>query len=304
MSVGVVAMWLVWKYVDIRETKTAILATDGLWLTGALLIFWLAIGARILRWRSLLVNLADISKSQVADALIVGYAMNYLLPARLGEPFRAEYTQRRFGIDRIAVFGSIVTERLLDGLLSVFILTCGLVLASNAQLYNDLSQFHFVAGVGLLVFACVAVVLIIARSVPFAQSQGSEWLARLLSRFMKGASALDRRGLVAVASWTMLVWMLELTAFWALLASLGTIVTLYQLLILLGVGALSTLVPTAPGYIGSLQLAFAAVMTVFALPSAIGVAAATLVQAVFYGSLIIAATLIAARGWLRNVRGY
>jgi uncharacterized protein (TIRG00374 family) len=303
MLVGLIAFWLVWEYVDLRETKAAILATHGLWLAGALLIYWLGICARILRWRCLLLNLAHVSRSQVADALIVGYAMNCLLPARLGEPFRAEYTQRRFGIDRIAVFGSIVTERLLDGLFLVLILMFGLALASNAQISNDLTRFHLVAGVGLLIFAVVAAFLIIARNVPFVHLSRPKRFTRLLSRFMKGAAALSRRGLVAVISWTMLVWMLELTAVWVLMAGLGTIVTFYQMLVLMGAGALSTLVPTAPAYLGSLQLVFAAVMTVFALPSAVGVAAATLVQAVFYGSLIIAAAIIVAPRWLRNLRG-
>jgi uncharacterized membrane protein YbhN (UPF0104 family) len=179
----------------------------------------------------------------------------------------------------------------------------GLALASNAQVSNDLTRFHLVAGVGLLIFAFVAAFLIIARNIPIVHLSRPKRLTRLFSRFMKGAAALSRRGLVAVISWTMLVWMLELTAVWVLMVSLGTIVTFYQMLVLMGAGALSTLVPTAPAYMGSLQLVFAAVMTVFALPSAVGVAAATLVQAVFYGSLIIAAAIIVAPRWLRNLRG-
>jgi uncharacterized protein (TIRG00374 family) len=301
--VGLIALWLVSQFVDLGETKAAILATRSSWLVGAVLIYWLGICVRIVRWRYLLVSLADISSPQVADALIVGYAMNCLLPARLGEPFRAEYTQRRFGIDRVAVFGSIVTERVLDGLLLVLILVFGLALASNAQISGDLTHFHLVAYVGFLLFAFAAAVLVAVRKIPFVHLSGRpKRLTQLLSRFMKGAAGLSRRNLGNAASLTVFVWMLELTAIWVLLAGLGTAVTFYQMLVLVGAGALSTLVPTAPGYVGSLQLVFAAVMTVFALPPAVGVAAATLVQAVFYGSLIIAAALIVVLRWLRRLR--
>lgn len=303
LLIGIAAMWLVFQTVDVREAWKAVVAVHGPWLAVGLTIFWLGICARILRWRCLLVNLADIKALQVADALIVGYAMNYLLPARLGEPFRAVYTRKRYGIDTIAVFGSIVIERLLDGLIAVLILLCGLVVASNAQASSDFTQFYVVAGVGFAVFVGVVAVLILLRRVNIASFKGPQWLSRTFGRFMYGFAALGRRDLAAVIIWTMLVWLLEISALWALLASLGMKMAFYQLLILIGVGALSTLVPTAPGYVGSLQLAFAAVMIAISLSPSIGVAAATLVQAAFYGSLIVVAMLIIALRWLRAHEG-
>jgi uncharacterized protein (TIRG00374 family) len=293
-------MWLVIQTVDVREAGRAVVAAHGPWLAGGLTIFWLGICARILRWRCLLVNLANIKTLQVADALIVGYAMNYVLPARLGEPFRAGYTQKRYGIDTIAVFGSIIIERLLDGLIAVLILMLGLAIASTAHASSDFTQFYIVAGVGLAVFVGVAAVLILFRSVNIARFKGPKWLSRILGRFMVGVAALGKRDLAAVIIWTMLVWLLEISALWALFASLGMKIAFYQLLILIGVGALSTLIPTAPGYVGSLQLAFAAVMIAFAHSPSMGVAAATLVQAAFYSSLIIVAVLIVASRWLRT----
>ena len=66
-----------------------------------------------------------------------------------------------------------------------------------------------------------------------------------------------------------------------------------------GAGSLSVLALTAPGYIGSLQLVFGLVLAAFALPAEAGVAGATLVQIVFYGSLVFAAAVIAATRWIR-----
>ena len=285
--IGFFAFWLVWEFVDLGETRAVVLSTDSVWLVVAFFVYWLSMFARIVRWHRLLAGLSNIGGLQVADALLVGYAMNCLLPARLGEPFRAEYTQRRFGIDRIAVFGSIVTERLLDGLLLVLILMSGLALVSSSPAPGDLAHFELVASVGLAIFAFVAIFLVVVRKAPLLILDRPGRLNQILRRFMNGAAGLGRQDLVSVVFWTILVWMLELIAIWVLLVALGTVVAFHQMLVLVGAGALSTIVPTAPGYLGTLQLVFAAVMTLFALPPAAGVAAATLVQVVFYGSLII-----------------
>jgi uncharacterized membrane protein YbhN (UPF0104 family) len=246
-------------------------------------------------------HLGNIRMGQVAEALVVGYAMNYVLPARLGEPFRADYTQRRFGLDRFAVFGSILTERVLDGLLTVFLLIAGLVSVSLGSRMDALSSFGSAASIALLIFVGIALVLIGARRWPEAVLRGPAWFAGPLRRLMFGATRLSSQSLVTAIAWTALVWLLESLALWALLRSLSVLVTPAELLVLLGGSAVSALAITAPANIGSLQLVFALILAAFALSAASGVAAATLVQAVLYGSLVLVAAGIWVSRWLRSV---
>ena len=53
--------------------------------------------------------------------LAIGYFANSMLPARLGDVARAYLAGRAFGISRLAVLGTIVVERLADGLFILFV---------------------------------------------------------------------------------------------------------------------------------------------------------------------------------------
>ena len=301
ISIGIACLWVVWRYFDVHEASSALFAADPRWLIGSLLIFWFSVAIRILRWRRMLAHVGSIRIRQVAEALIIGYAMNYLLPARLGEPFRAEYTQRRFNLDRFVVFGSIVTERLLDGLFTVFVLIAGLAYLSLGPNAATLSPFVSAAGIGLLVFVCIAAGLFAARHWPEEKLTGPEWIVGPLRRLLFGATMLNTRSLQVTIAWTGMIWLLEPLALWAILRSLDVQLTPAELLVLLGSGALSTLALTAPAHIGSLQLVFAIVLSAFALPAAAGVAAATLVQVILYGSLMLVAAAIMVSRYFHSV---
>jgi uncharacterized membrane protein YbhN (UPF0104 family) len=299
IAVGGVCLWLVWLFMDVQLAVSTLFAANSRWLLLALLIFWISVTFRVLRWRRLLHHICDLGVFRVAESLVVGYAMNYLLPARLGEPFRAAYTRRRFGVDGFAVFGSIVTERLLDGLATVLILVMGLALASLGQTAADLSALKSLAVISLVFFGVVSAILVAFRRIPPERIIGPQWFVGPLKRTAEGAARQSAASLSVAVGWTALIWLLESLALWAVLASIDIRLTIAQVLIVLSAGSLSVLALTAPGYIGSLQLVFGLVLAAFALPAAAGVAGATLVQAVFYGSLVLAAAVITATRWSR-----
>jgi uncharacterized membrane protein YbhN (UPF0104 family) len=61
---------------------------------------------------------------------------------------------------------------------------------------------------------------------------------------------------------------------------------------LLGLASLSTLVPTAPGYIGTYQLVFGHVFGIFGYSEAIGFIAAIAVQIFCFGTVTILGGLV------------
>jgi uncharacterized protein (TIRG00374 family) len=298
LLVGAVCIWVVLRWVELDDVGAVLAAADAGWLALGLIAFWMGIAIRVVRWRRLLRHVSSIRLRETAEALIVGYAMNYLLPARLGEPFRAEYAQRRFQIDRFTAFGSIVTERVIDGLTVVLFLLVGLILVSIWPAGANLSIFHYVAAVGLFLFGGMAAALYAMRGIHAERIPGPLWLGQALRRFLDGAAAPTSRDLVSLVLYSGLIWALESLALWSILRSLGLSIAVDQLLVVVGSTSLSALVPTAPGYVGSFQLVFAMVLSVFSLPTAVGVAAATLVQALFYLSLVAVAFLILIPRWL------
>ena len=69
-------------------------------------------------------------------SLLVGYGVNTLLPARLGELFRAEFFKRSYGVTRSVGLASVALERLLDGVIVVACLAAGLWLAGGGCLHQ------------------------------------------------------------------------------------------------------------------------------------------------------------------------
>ena len=56
---------------------------------------------------------------------MTGFAANYILPGRVGELFRADYARRVFNMSRFTALGTIVVERVCDGVVLVCALWIG-----------------------------------------------------------------------------------------------------------------------------------------------------------------------------------
>ena len=77
---------------------------------------------RTVRWRTILAGSAVGSLFELFGVLMVGFATNNLLPARLGELARAYLLRRRTGLRKTFVLASIFLERVFDGLALVAII--------------------------------------------------------------------------------------------------------------------------------------------------------------------------------------
>ena len=91
--------------------------------------------------------------------------------------------------------------------------------------------------------------------------------------------------IVAVCS--IAVWSFEALALAAIVRSFDVSLILPETLMLLSLASLSTLVPTAPGYVGTYQLVFGHVFQIFGYPNTIGVIAATAVQVFCFGTVTV-----------------
>jgi uncharacterized protein (TIRG00374 family) len=114
IGLGLGMLWVVFRITDLADVREAIKGLRWPLVMMAVALYWIGMGLRVLRWHSLLRELVTVRRAAVAELLLCGYAMNNLLPARLGEIFRADLAKRRLGLSRTVILGSIVVERVLD----------------------------------------------------------------------------------------------------------------------------------------------------------------------------------------------
>jgi uncharacterized protein (TIRG00374 family) len=261
-----------------KDAIGASLATaNPIWIGAAMLVYAADLSLRAWRWQIILRPVAALPYPDVARALLVGYGLNAILPLRLGELFRAEFLKTSVGLDRVWALTSIVVERLFDGLTVIACLAVGLLLGAATRqnagiLINVLVTGSAIIGLILVLGLCFAGPVMSRVLVRFPR------LSAQVAVVQRGFEVLRTRRTAKVAALTLLIYLPDALALWFVVKGVGLGLGFADTLVLLGVASLSTIVPSGPAFIGTLQFAYALVIEYAGAPAAIGVAAATLVQ--------------------------
>jgi glycosyltransferase 2 family protein len=278
--IGAFFLWLSLHQSNV-ETLGAVLSKINVgWVLISLSFYIIELFARVARWRILL-DIKTLSFKSVGIALLVGYSANNLLPARLGELFRADFAGRRYHLSRSTVAGSIFVERVLDGLIVVLCLTLGRLFVSEQKVLSSLTTSSAV----LFVSIFIALWFMGRESSPSWFSRRFPSIAKRIQSFRKGLSLMRGVGLIKVVRLSLMIWLLEGILFWAILKAVNVSLGWQQMLTVVGVVSLSSLIPSAPGFVGTYQYAFAFSVGLFGYEATLGIAAATATQIFLLGSV-------------------
>ena len=275
--------------VQLGAVAAALAGANPLWVAAAMLIYAANLTIRAWRWQVILCPVAAIPYSIVARALLVGYGLNAVMPARLGELFRAEFFKNTFGLSRVWGLTSIVIERLFDGITVICCLGAGLLFAAAAK-----------PNAGLLIDVLVTGSALFGAGLLAAFYLSGATMSRIVGRFpgLSAQMAMVQQGFEILRSWrtleviaiTLVIYVPDALSLWFLVKAVGLTLGFSDTLVLLGAASLSTLVPSGPAFLGTLQLAYALAVEFAGGARAVGIAAATLAQL----CLLLPLALIAA----------
>jgi uncharacterized protein (TIRG00374 family) len=252
------------RNVDLGKAADAIGRSAPAWLIVALVIVLIDLSLRALRWHLLLRNVEDATVSPpyrlAFGYLTLGFAANFVLPARLGDIARAVLAADTFKAPRLSIFGTILIERVSDGLtfLGLAILS-SLVVASASELRN-LTVYAVVLAIGGMIAAIVGW-LAITRTV-LASTRVATAILGILRRLSAGAGAF--RHASSAGAYLLLTATVATTATlvaWAVLQAVGVNLSPIQTVLFLSGIALSLAIPAAPGAIGTYEFVGVAIIT-------------------------------------------
>ena len=112
VAIGGMLLWLALRDQSAEDVLAVWAGSDGSWLLLGAAIYGTSLIVRVARWSCLLAVVVPARALAVGEVLLVGNAINNVLPARLGELFRADYGKRRLGSTRSALLATIVVEAL------------------------------------------------------------------------------------------------------------------------------------------------------------------------------------------------
>src|SRR5574344_1569630 len=127
----------------------------NMWLIVPLYILTLYI--RGIRWKALLLNDKKYTSLNLAEVFTAGSMLNSFLPARAGDLYRAYYLGSVKGESKMKIFGSVILERILDGVSMFFILLAAVIVYCKTPW---ILNFTYIIGV-LFVGSLIAFYLIV-----------------------------------------------------------------------------------------------------------------------------------------------
>jgi uncharacterized protein (TIRG00374 family) len=278
IAISAVCVWWAMREVRPAEVWAALVRADYRGFVGVMLLTLAAFWIRAFRWRWLLSTTRPVGLGSLFSATMIGFMANNLLPLRLGEFVRAWALARRESFSKTTVFATVVVERVVDmiTLLGIFGITLLLHPISASTEAGRLTN----AGARVLVAACVGLTLflVVMERMPGPLRAAVRWIsARLPERLgSRGTAAFDHflEGLGLFRDLARLLWVLVLSfvmfgafalalqvSMWAL--HIG--VPWYGGMLMLVITAIGIMVPAAPGYIGTMNLACVAGLALYYL---------------------------------------
>ncbi len=265
LAVSAVFLFLAFRKTDFGELFHHLARANYLYLIPASLLTVAALWVRAVRWGLLLHPLKSIDANTLFSATSIGFMCNNVLPMRLGEFIRAFVIRRSTGVRATAAFATIVVERLFDlfAMIGVF----GVLL-----LFAPFENRQFKLGALL---ACVGGLGVLGGLVLYhLRPQSTEIL---VGRFLPGkvrtkvlgwlrsfGSGLeifrDVRRLLGVGALTVLMWFMITVVIKICFASArleegGATLPATSSLVVLVVIAIGVMVPSGPGFVGTMQAA-------------------------------------------------
>jgi uncharacterized membrane protein YbhN (UPF0104 family) len=219
-------------------------------LVGAVAIYALATLVRGERWWWLMRRGgAQPSRADAYALTAVGYMGNNVLPARGGDAIRVYLQAPRAQTTYREVIGTLLAERLLDTvvLLTLFVvLAYGVLSGIDAP---DATRLALIAGaVGAIALGAFVVVRLASDHPLIRRVLGFVGPMTLAIRELRGSYGLAMLALTAV------IWALEAATYLATSGSVGLHMSPLEALYVVAVSSVFVLIPSGPGYIGTLDV--------------------------------------------------
>jgi len=252
---------------------------------------------RVWRWQALLAPVrSDVPFRPLFSAVILGYLVSWVIPGRLGELVRPALVSGRERIPLAPVLGTVVADRVLDGITILVLFAVGLwmtPLQGQAAQYVDTIRVASLAMVAGLVVV-LAVMLAASGARPALQAWVEKrgkilrWIGRVVLAFSRGTEALRRpRLLLPVVLNSLLVWLVISAGLWIGVWSCGARIPFGGMLIMMPIIAAGVALPT-PGGAGGFHAAITfGLSELFAVDPTVAVGAGILVHAIVFIPIIL-----------------
>lgn len=282
----------------VAHLKQANLALYG----AALLLYYLTFPVRALRWRKLLRNvgfLADEgvrlpSLAGIAEIILLSWFANCIVPAKLGDAYRAYLLKKDAGVSFSKTFGTILAERVIDTLLLFILLGVSAVLTFHGALPSQITTI-LQAGLVLVVIVLLGLISmrgLSSRITPLVPSR----FRHHYQMFEEGTlRAFGRGRLPMILAYSLLCWAIEAGRLYLVCLALGLSSLAWPVILFVALAAaLLTTLPITPAGLGFVESAVIGILLlagnaglIAGIDESLAASVAILDRTISYWSLIV-----------------
>jgi uncharacterized protein (TIRG00374 family) len=217
----------------------------------ALALYAVATCLRAERWRILLLDQgASPARSDMYGLTLVGFAGNNVLPARGGDVVRVVLGAPRAKTDWRTMVGTLLAERLLDiAVLASLFVFLALTIAGGTGLPHGQTLAWLAVGLAVLVLLATAVVRGLVRRGLWDR------LRAFVTPMLASTVALRGRHGALMLGLTALIWGIEGCVWYAVGDAANVGMSPIEALYVLALASMFALVPSGPGYAGTVDAA-------------------------------------------------
>lgn len=259
VAIAACGVWIFSKQVNLATMLHQVHSTPLWKIIAAILLNPATLLLRSWRWKVMLPRRSGCSKEGLFPLVVIGFMVNNILPARIGEAARAGLLWRRNRFTIAESIGSLLVERLLDVLVYVSFLFIPILL---------LPQLSGLQGYGILLaagFSGVLVLFALYALRPAIVKQAGRWCILKLPQGVRTSVTSIGRELISNVDWlaaprqTMAVILLSILT---LLCQIGMLQVLgfgierfgfFTSMFGVAFAAIGAAIPLAPGYVGTLH---------------------------------------------------
>lgn len=271
IALSLICLVLVLRNIDFSEVLTSLRQANYAWLLPASLPYVGTIASKVLRWQLLFPHQhTNMRREKLFSALMISYALNTILPARLGELARAYVIGETESLSKSLAISTIVVEKVLDVLTLLLFLVLLLPLVSLPPWVQKpalvmtpifLSLLAIILALTYQRQRTLNVVSVCLNRIPRLRGQ------RLLGSLDSALAGFDvlrsvRRNIVLWA-WSLAVWVTGALFILFVMFAFRIDAPPWAAVLLLCVSSLGMTVPSSPGYIGVYHWLIVSVLLIF-----------------------------------------
>ena len=284
-----------------------------LWLIPGIGVYFVGVAVRAWRLHYMMRPIKKVPVRTLFPIVCISYMGNNLYPARAGELLIRPYLIRqKEGVSFSASLAIVIVERMFDAVVMMLFVFVNLpelarLGAGGSSVAASIVQL---AIFGTVLFFGALIVFILAAMFPSVTARAVKWsvdhlsparfrlkLQGLADRFLEGLSFLrSPRDVVMILFTSILIWVFETGKYWFLMHGFDFTVSFFALMLMNGIANLVTIIPSAPGYIGTFEAAGIAVLKAYGVDQAV----ATAYTFVLHAALILPITILGAWFWFRE----